>query len=143
MPTRQGSENAAKAQQTQVERSAASAERSAKSSERSTEISGESLRLNRQIFQVSERASIHVKSVAFAVEPNERAKATIEIENVGRTTAKGTLSSVNVGLANYPISEPQKDVEPVLRTPLDLVSGDVEGSHSPHRQPYRRRRSAA
>lgn len=123
---RQDAAKASSDQQAQVERSAASAERSAKSSEKSTDVAGDSLRLSRQVFQTSERAFIHVKQITFVVEPNKPAKVIVQFENVGRTTAKGTRCMANIRLGNTPLTEvPQNVLPSVLRTPMDLVAGDI------------------
>jgi len=127
---RQDAEKIANAQGAEVQRSAASAERSAKSSERSTDIAGESLRLNRDIFQISERAFVHPKSMSFVVEANKPAKVTVEVQNAGRTTAKGTVIFVNILLRNATLPENPEDQTPssTLVTPVDLVAGDIRTS---------------
>ena len=117
---------AAKDQQNQVERSAASAERSATSAEKSNDVAGESLRLNRQIFQTSERAFIHVKQISFVLEPNKPAQTIVQFENAGRTTAKKTISIANIGFATTPLTQVPNDIIPnVPVTPMDLVAGDT------------------
>jgi hypothetical protein len=123
---RQDAAQAANDQQTQVERSAVSAERSAKSSENSNSLASESLRLNRQIFQTSERAFIHVKQISFVLEPNKPAQTIVQLENAGRTTAKETRSIANIGFASAPLTQIPNDIIPnVPVTPMDLVAGDT------------------
>ena len=54
---------AAKAQQSDVERPAAASDRSAKAAEKSASLAGTSLQVNRELFQISERARVHIKTI--------------------------------------------------------------------------------
>lgn len=122
---RQDAQKSADAQEAEVQRSAAAAERSARSSEKSNQIASDSLHLNRQIFQITERAFVHVKSVEFTVAPNQPATVTVAIENVGRTTAKAALAHVNLVLRNRPIADQPEDFpSTTYLSPVDLAAGD-------------------
>lgn len=123
---RQDAAKAAGDQQAQVERSAASADRSAEASEKSTDIAGESLRLNRQIFQTSERAFVHAKEITIAVELDKPAKAVVRFENAGRTTAKDARMRVSITILSTPPTTPPPDAPlgaPII--PRDLVGGET------------------
>lgn len=122
---RQDAQSSAKAQEAQVTTSATAAERSARAAEKSTTIAGESMQLNRQLFEASQRASVHVKTIRFTVKANELATVTIEIENAGKTTAKHTTCIVNIHGGSEPPTDNLPDLSNPKVTPTDLVAGEI------------------
>jgi hypothetical protein len=123
---RQDAQSSAHAQEVRVKESAASAERSAKAAEKNTVVAQESVRLSRQLFEISERAQVHVKKLDITVTPKAHATASVEIENVGKTVARNAICVANIAESLAPLNDNPADApRPKGESAVDLVAGDV------------------
>lgn len=125
---RADAKTAAQAQQKDVEQSAGAADRSAKAAEKSVLLADRALEINQKLFQISERARVHIKAVALSLQSNAPIKALLTIENFGKTPANrlevtATLETRADALPDNPQDDPSIHEHPST----NLMPSDIHG----------------